>query len=83
MKDIPNDFEAFTTNDNKKYLIYKEDSLSEEIFIDSTFKIVPEPFYQLLILRVFDPFYNSFHTVAFALMVNKSKFIYMKALTLC
>ena len=59
------------------------DSFPEEIFIDSTFKIVSEPFYQLLILRVFDPFHNSFHTIAFALMVNKSKFLYMKALILC
>ena len=98
VKDIPNDYEAFTTKDNKKYLVFKDntliilqsekmleilDSFSEEIFIDSTFKVVPEPFYQLLILRVFDPVHNSFHTVAFALMVNKSKFLYMKALTLC
>jgi hypothetical protein len=67
VKDIPNDFEAFTTNDNKKYLIFKDNTLiilqSEnmleildyfpaEIFIDATFKVVPEPFYQLLILRV-------------------------------
>jgi hypothetical protein len=95
VKDIPNDFEAFTTNDNKKYLNFKDnkliilqsekmleilDSFPEEIFIDSTFKIVTEPFYQLLILRVFDPFHNSFHTIAFALMVKKSKFLYMKAL---
>ena len=54
---------------NKKHLIFKDnkliilqsekmleilDSFPEEIFIDSTFKIIPEPLYQLLILRVFD-----------------------------
>ena len=44
------------------------DSFPEEVFIDSTFKVVPEPFYQFLILRIFDPFHNSFHTVAFSLM---------------
>jgi hypothetical protein len=28
------------------------DYFPAEIFIDATFKVVPEPFYQLLILRV-------------------------------
>ena len=95
MKDIPNEFEAFIIKDNKKYLVFKDKTFiilqsekmleilltsHEEFFFDSCFKVVPKPYYQLLILRVFDTIHNSLHTVAFALMVNKSKFLYMKAL---
>ena len=52
----------------------------EHIFIDSTFKVCPQPFYQLLVIRVYDIIHNSFHTVVFALMTNKTRFLYMKVL---
>ena len=42
----------------------------EDLFADATFKVCPEPFYQLLILRIFDPIHNTYPTVAFILMKN-------------
>lgn len=52
----------------------------EDLFADPTFKVCREAFYQLLILRIFDPSHNTYPTVAFILMKNKTKFLYMKAL---
>ena len=56
------------------------DAYPKDLFADSTFKICPKPFSQLLVLRVNDYFHNAFHTVCFILMKNKTKFLYMKGL---
>lgn len=97
MEDIPNNFESFTTVENKNYLLFKDKILiilqserilnilyayPEHIFIDSTFKVCPQPFYQLLVIRVYDIIHNSFHTVAYALITNKTRFLFLKVLVM-
>ena len=95
IEDIPDDFPGFKTNEDKIFLIYRDkdimvlqsenmakilDAYPKDLFADSTFKICPKPFSQLLVLRVNDYFHNTFHTVCFILMKNKTKFLYMKGL---
>ena len=95
VEDIPDDFPGFITYDNKPFLIFRDkdliilqsekmatilDNYPKELFADATFKICP--FYQMLILRVYDSFHNAFHTICFVLMKQKTKFLYKKALVM-
>lgn len=97
IEDIPNDFIGFQTNDNKKFLIYRDSNLMifqsdnkakilntypNDLFTGAIFKICPKPFSQLLILRVNDYYHNAFHTVCFILMKNKTKFLYTKGIVM-
>ena len=50
------------------------------IFIDGTFKIVPKPLYQCLIIMVFDKQTDSFVPVFYVLMTSKTEQIYRIAL---
>ena len=51
-----------------------------QIYIDSTFRIVPHPFYQCLIIMVFDTQTKSYVPVIYMLMTGKSENLYLHAL---
>jgi hypothetical protein len=47
-----------------------------DLFIDATFSCVPAPFYQCLIIMVFDPSTNHYLPVIYALMLHKVQELY-------
>ena len=51
-----------------------------QIYIDGTFRIVPHPFYQCLIIMVFDVQTHVYVLVMYILMTVKSQFLYWHAL---
>jgi len=53
---------------------------NKRVFIDGTFKIVPKPFYQCLIIMVFDEQTDSFVPVFYVLLTSKTEQIYRHAL---
>ena len=55
---------------------------NKRVFIDGTFKIVPKPFYQCLIVMVFDEQTDKFVPVFYILLTSKKEQIYRHALYL-
>ena len=55
---------------------------NQKIFIDGTFKIVPKPFYQCLIVMVFDSQTDAYVPVFYILLTSKTERIYGHALRL-
>ena len=55
---------------------------NRKIFIDGTFKIVPKPFYQCLIVMVFDAQTDAYVPVFYILLTSKTEKIYGHALRL-
>ena len=53
---------------------------NKQVFIDGTFKIVPKPFYQCLIIMVFDEQTDSFVPCFYILLTSKTAQIYHHAL---
>jgi len=51
------------------------------MFVDATFGCVPVPFYQLLIVMLFDPAYKIYIPVAYVLMTGKTPECYRQAFT--
>jgi hypothetical protein len=47
------------------------------IFVDATFACTPNPFYQCLILMVFNPNTSAYAPVIYTLMTHKCKELYM------
>jgi hypothetical protein len=47
-----------------------------DLFIDATFSCVPAPFYQCLIMMVFDPSTSHYVPVIYALMMHKCQELY-------
>lgn len=50
------------------------------IFVDCTFKVVPAPFDQLMVLMIYSAAYNSYIPVFFVLLQGKSTFMYWNAI---
>ena len=53
---------------------------NSQVFIDGTFRICPKPFYQCLILMVFDEQTDAFVPVFYVLLTSKTQQIYRHAL---
>ena len=53
---------------------------NQKVFIDGTFRIVPKPFYQCLIVMVFDNQTDAYVPVFYILLTSKKEKVYDKAL---
>ena len=51
-----------------------------QLYIDGTFKIVPDPFYQCLIIMAFDNIFGVYTPVLYILMTAKTYWLYWHAL---
>ena len=61
------------------YLFYYK-SNSESLFIDATFAVAPKPFYQCLVVMIFDKSLQIYIPILYILMTNKSQKMYRNAL---
>jgi hypothetical protein len=71
-------------NSEDRFIIWGSPSLSsllitnEIVLIDGTFHVVPNPFYQLLIIMVYDRISGSFIPALYIIAISKSENIYLR-----
>ncbi len=90
MKDLERPFHHWTTccphpkrKVNMRAMMYANPKLlgllysNVHIFVDATFACAPHPFYQCLIIMVFNPSTNAYAPVIYTLMTHKYEELYM------
>ena len=92
-QDLPHESIYYYMSNGEKFVIYQDDDLllmqtkllskilwrfPDEVFMDGTFFAAPKLSYQLVVVRVYANPLKKYFTVAFGLMQNKTKDLYIK-----
>ena len=94
-QDLPQESIYYHMQNGEKFVIYQDDELllmqtkllakllwrfPNEVFMDGTFFAAPKLSYQLIVIRIYANLLKKYFTVAFGLMQNKTKDLYIKLL---